>query len=349
MKNNRNMSRRGFIKKGAVATGAGIVGGSTLNFSSAETRESAEKRGRLPREVWVASVSAKGLGIDGTKERKINTILSRMEQTLPYQPDIICLPEAFVYQWSRKPSLSEKAEEVPGPTTSIIAEFARKHNCYVICPLHTKEGGRFYNTAVLIGRKGEIVGKYHKLYPVSSEIKGGITPGPAKVPVFDTDFGKIGIQICFDANWHEGFRSLSDSGAEIVFFSSAFDGGRILNLLAWDHEVYIVSSLWDTPGRIIDITGDELYKSGRYPIKHVCGPINLDKKVFHGNHMKKIYEIEAKYGRKLIIKILEDEGCLTIESNSPDVTVAQVMEEFDLITYRQYLKNETEFIEKHRL
>ena len=107
--------------------------------------------------------------------------------------------------------------------------------------------------------------------------------------------------------------------------------------------------MWDTPGRIIDITGDELYKSGRYPIKHVCGPINLDKKVFHWNHAKKIYDIEAKYGRKLIIKSLEDEGCLTIESNSPDITVAQVMEEFDLITYRQYLKNETEFIEKHRL
>ena len=40
---------------------------------------------------------------------------------------------------------------------------------------------------------------------------------------------------------------------------------------------------------------------------------------------------------------------LTIESNSPDVTVAQVMEEFDLITYHQYLKEEEEFIEKHRL
>ena len=128
-----------------------------------------------------------------------------------------------------------------------------------------------------------------------------------------------------------------------------FDGGRILNNHAWNYEYYIASSTWDTTARIIDITGDELHKSGTYPRYWVCGPVNLDKKVFHWNHYRIIDKIREKYGRKLIVKSYQDEGCLTIESNSPDITVPEVMKEFDLITYRQYIQNEGEFSDRHRL
>ena len=347
----KNICRRDFIKQSSHVLGLGALGTAGLNPEPVRgSKTSGLNDTGLTGEVWAAGMTLISLQHNITREDRIKRIIERMEEVVPLQPDIICLPETLPEAWiSKRPPISERAEEVPGPIVNRFAEFAKKHGCYIICPLLTKKDGRIYNAAVLIDRGGSVVGEYRKMYPVSSEIKAGITPGPAEPPVFDTDFGRIGIQICFDANWQEGWRSLSKSGAEIVFFTSMFDGGRILNSLARDYEFYIVSSTWATAARIIDITGDELYRSGRYPIKWVCGPVNLDKKVFHWNHFRKIREIREKYGRKLIVKSYEDEGCLTIESNSPDITVSEVMEEFDLITYRQYLKNEGDFSDKYRI
>lgn len=341
------MKRRSFLKKSSLALGMGVLGTSNLNTQPVFGKQPSK---RLPREVWIASMTLTWLKDSMPAEQRIEGLLSRMEDVVPMQPDIICLPETFPTGRSgRGTPVSEIAEKVPGPVTNIFAEFAKKNNCYIICPIVTADKGHYYNAAVVIDRKGSVVGEYRKMYPVSSEIRAGITAGPAEPPLIETDFGKIGIQICFDANWHEGWRAYSRLGAEIVFFTSMFDGGRILNNCAWTYEYYIVSSTWDTNARIIDITGDELYKSGTWPKYMVCGPVNLDKKVFHWNHWRIFDKIRQKYSRKLIIKSYQDEGCVTIESNSPDITVDQVMEEFDLITYRQYLKEEGEISDKNRL
>jgi hypothetical protein len=83
---------------------------------------------------------------------------------------------------SRSGSVAAIAEPVPGPTTDAVAERARAHHAYVICPLLTARAGRCYSSAVVIDRIGAICGVYDKTNPVTSindytELEGGATPG----------------------------------------------------------------------------------------------------------------------------------------------------------------------------
>jgi predicted amidohydrolase len=86
------------------------------------------------------------------------------------------------------------------------------------------------------------MGEYHKIHLTEGEISMGLTPGSLSPPVFHTDFGIIGVQICFDLLWDDGWKKLKDKGAEIVFLPSAFAGGQMVNAKAWQHKYVVVSS-----------------------------------------------------------------------------------------------------------
>ena len=78
-----------------------------------------------------------------------------------------------------------------------------------------REGAAIYNTAVLLDRTGKLMGKYRKVYLPREEIQGGLTPGN-DFPVFDTDFGKVGMMICWDVEYADPARALALNGAEII-------------------------------------------------------------------------------------------------------------------------------------
>lgn len=69
-----------------------------------------------------------------------------------------------------------------------------------------------------------------------------VMPGK-ELPVFDTDFGRIGIQICFDIGWRDGWKELADKGAQLVIWTSAYDGGNLLHTYAAHNMYYVVSSV----------------------------------------------------------------------------------------------------------
>lgn len=132
--------------------------------------------------------------------------MQRLEQAASFQPDIVCLPELFA---------RSAPEPVPGPTTERLGGWARKHSSYVVAGIKTQSGGRIYNSAVLLDRDGKLVGRFDKIHPTERELQNGITPGATDPPVFETDFGTIGIQICFDVNWWENWKRLKEKGARI--------------------------------------------------------------------------------------------------------------------------------------
>ncbi|MCK4967288.1 carbon-nitrogen hydrolase family protein, partial [bacterium] len=242
MKKKNNLSRRNFIKNVSAGLGMGMVGGGISQSSFLKKIEAVDKTNRLPREVWVASITLDGL--EGqTLEERIKSLVNRMDEVIPYQPDIICHSEFLdATGISNAFPLKERAEVPPGAISGIFAEYAKRHNCYIICPIATKEDGKYYNAAVVIDRNGGIAGEYRKIRPTVGEIKGRITPGPKKPPVFKTDFGTIGVQVCYDLNWHDQWRELKEAGAEIVFWASQYEGGRMLNAEAWMNKYYVVSS-----------------------------------------------------------------------------------------------------------
>jgi hypothetical protein len=220
--------------------------------------------------------------------------------------------------------------------------------CYIICPIHTRKGGKVFNSAVLIDRKGEIAGQYDKIHPVSSECEKGVSPGKTPPPVFKTDFGIIGIQICFDCNWTDEWKSLKEQGAEIVFWPSAFPAGRMLPSLAWLFKYYVVGCSWRDPAAIYDMTGDLIAESGQW--EHwAFAKLNLEKAFLEiAYYNKKLNEIKKKYGRKVIIKYYHPEDWVTLESNSPEIRIKPILDEYELVPHWDYIKIEEKIQDEYR-
>ena len=360
MNNKKNVSRRNFIKNSSLGLGAGIVGVSipatgAANPSTSNDHVNGNKK--LPGEVCVASVDLKGLWPDTTRESRIKRILERMEEVTGMKPDLVCMPEMFDTSWveEEKP-LSELAEDekVPGPVTSRIAAFAKKNNCYVVCPLLTKKDGNFYNSSLLLDRKGSIAGVYHKTHPTNTEIYpnqafkgGGTVPGAFDQPIIETDFGKVGMQICYDANWADGWDNLKKKGADIVIFSSQFPGGRMLNYYALKNEYYIISSTGGD-ARVIDISGNDLDITSDF-VRYAWATINLDKvNVTTWPTNGNLPDLFKKYGDRLRIKVWGNTDVITIESRDPQLKVLNVLKEFKIPSYSDLLKEETEVQNKYR-
>jgi len=105
-------------------------------------------------------------------------------------------------------------ETIPGPTSKRIAAIAKKHRMYIVACYPERAGSRTYNTGVLFGRSGRIVGKYRKVQLPAGET--WVFTAGTKFPVFRTDLGNVGIAICYDVMFPEPVRCLALNGADII-------------------------------------------------------------------------------------------------------------------------------------
>ena len=319
---------------------------------------SINKSNRLPREVWAAAISIKGLWPVDTIEKRMKDLMERMENVYAFEPDVIVIPETIQTSWVKETkSLEEIAEDErnPGPITSMLAEIAKRQNCYITCPVITKKDDRYYNSCILLNREGKISGVFHKVRPTATEIVprtyykgGGVTPGAVNPPVFKTDFGVVGMQICADATWEENWQSLKKDGAEMVLFPSQGPYSNTLANHAWINHYYIVSATGED-ARILDITGDVIASDGEFA-RWVCAPVNLEKVFIHiWPQTLKFRDIQKKYGRKIRFQVYHKENWATLESLDPDVKVREVLKEYGLPTYDEQIAEATEIQDKHRV
>jgi beta-ureidopropionase len=317
-----------------------------------------KKENRLPREVWIAGISLKGIWPVDTVEQRMKDILQRMESVYAFEPDIICLPETVNISWVNEVKGIEniaEEEDSPGPVTTMLAEVAKKQNCYIACPIITKKDGRYYNSSLLINREGKTQGVFHKVHPVSTEIipgsyfaGSGVTPGEVKPPVFNTDFGVVGMQICFDANWTESWRLLGEQGAELVCFPSQGPFTYGLRSLAWMNQYAIVSSTGED-AQIIDQAGDSIALDGHFA-RWVCAPINFEKVLIQiWPHTLKFDSIQKKYGRKVSFKIYHQENWATLESRDPDVKVKDILKEYEIPSFNEQIAEATAIQHQYRV
>ena len=140
---------------------------------------------------------------------------------------IICYQELFNTHWFPKDISEENfrlAENMDGPTMQTMQALARDHGLALICPIFERDGGSYFNTAVIIDQEGKILGHYRKVHipqiPLWEE-QSYFSPGNTGFPVFHTGLAKIGIQICWDNFFPEGTRNLALGGAQIVFAPTA--------------------------------------------------------------------------------------------------------------------------------
>jgi beta-ureidopropionase len=131
------------------------------------------------------------------------------------------------------------AEKIPdGPTTQLMCELAKQYSMVIVVPIYEEEQtGIYYNTAAVIDADGTYLGKYRKTHiPQVAGFyeKFFFKPGNSGYPVFDTAYCKLGVYICYDRHFPEGWRALALNGAEYIVNPSATVAG--LSQYLWELE-----------------------------------------------------------------------------------------------------------------
>lgn len=233
-------------------------------------------------------------------------------------------------------SLATFAEPIPGPAFDAVAKCARCYAMYVVAGFLVPDGDRIRNVAALIDREGSLVGIYAKKHPPEGELDCGVAPG-ADASVFDTDFGRVGLAICFDLNWPPLWAEMANQDADLVCWISAYPGGFPLQAYAWLYQYPIVTSVWSYHARVIDITGRILASTSRWG-RLTTYDLNLDKRLFHTDgQADHLLAIQTRYGKGVRLETFTEEHIFTLESRDPDLSIDEVIEEFDLVEYQDYL------------
>jgi predicted amidohydrolase len=211
-----------------------------------------------PRPVRIGSVSLRPRQT-GSKEGSVNAFLKALDEVALGKPDIVCLGEGITLI-GHNAGYASLAEAVPGPTTERLGAKARQHHMYIVAGVYEREGDVLYNTAVLIDRQGHVAGKYRKVYLPREEIEGGLTPGNG-YPVFETDFGRIGMMICWDSQYADPARALAAKGAEIIFLPIWGGYSTLMQARALENHVYLVTAGYDCETAIYNPLGEALHST----------------------------------------------------------------------------------------
>ncbi|MCZ6461391.1 MAG: acyltransferase [Actinobacteria bacterium] len=178
----------------------------------------------------------------GDKESMIDAHEKYAREAAAEGTQVMCFQELFYGPYFCQVQDTEYydyAEAVPdGPTTQRFMALAKELNMVLVLPVYEREqAGLLYNTAAVIDADGTYLGKYRKNH--IPHVKGFwekfyFRPGNLGYPVFDTAVGKVGVYICYDRHFPEGWRALGLNGAEIVFNPSATSRG--LSMYLWELE-----------------------------------------------------------------------------------------------------------------
>ncbi|MGH2670343.1 MAG: carbon-nitrogen hydrolase family protein, partial [bacterium] len=155
------------------------------------------------------------------REATLAKVASWTDEAAAKHADVVLFPELVLSAgYSLGDKIYDLAERVPGPSTEALGRKAREHNIYIIAGIAERDNtGTVYNTAVIIGRNGEVAGSYRKthLFPATESV---FAPG-TQLSVFDLDFGRVAVPICYDLEFPEPGRVLCLKGAEILLSMAA--------------------------------------------------------------------------------------------------------------------------------
>lgn len=299
----------------------------------------------MGKKVRIASFGLNFTHLRGkTQEEMLTIVMDRLDAVRGYHPDLICLPEIFLKTGGDVDN--PRWRELTAEAVEKLQQYAAQEKCYIAATVYepiAEYPDYKYNTTILIDRTGTAVGQYRKVHTVLEETTEiGVLPG-SEILVFDTDFGRIGIQTCFDIGWRDGWKQLADKGAKMIIWSAAYDGGNLLNTYAAYHMVYVVSTVRSDHARIIDPTGRTIVQGALWN-GLALGEIDLETTLFHiDRQFQKIDDIRRCLGEKVSIQVYSEENVFTIESNDPQWPMARICQEFGLMTYDEYHAEATAF------
>jgi N-carbamoylputrescine amidase len=225
---------------------------------------------------------------------------------------VLCFQEVFTQPYfcpSQDTKWYGAAEPVPGPTTEEMQAYARKHRMVIVAPVYEADpvAGVYYNTAAVIDADGSYLGKYRKTHiPQLAGFweKFFFKPGASQWPVFKTRYCKLGVYICYDRHFPEGWRALALNGAEYIVNPSATVAG--LSEYLWKLEQpasAAANGCWigainrvgrELPWDIGEFYGQSYFVNPRGQIEAIAGR-DRDELLVHDMDMDLVHEVRNRW------------------------------------------------------
>jgi predicted amidohydrolase len=297
---------------------------------------------RLPHKVIVGTV-VQGFWEEypGLQKRleQLEEIIDRMAEQSKKKYgrglDLAILPEVAV-TGEISGDIGVRSVPFDGLVKEAFVRKARQQGCYIVVPMYLledKDRKICSNVAILVGRKGEVVGTYRKLHLAvhvgSDSMEGGMTPGK-EVPVFECDFGKLGIQICFDMEYDYGWNQLASKNVGLVAWPTQSPQTVHPASRALEHRYYIVSSTWRDNASVFEPTG-KIVAQVKLPGQVLVEEVDLSYAILPwSSELQNGQALRKKYGDRVGFHYYEDEDCGLFWSNDPTVTIGQMVRSMGL-------------------
>ena len=257
---------------------------------------------------------------------------------LPNRPDLIVFPEACDRYSTHTMVERKRYYECRGDRIrDHLAAVARENRCYIAYSAARRQAdGSYRNTTELLDREGNTVGSYNKNHCVVTEISdGGILCGKS-APVFETDFGRVGMVICFDLNFDELRRKYFAERPDLLLFSSMYHGGLMQNYWAYSIGSYFVSAVAGEECAVINPAGEKVAHSTNYS-PYLTATVNLDFQQVHLDfNWDKLKAAKARYGVGVTLFDPGRTGVVLLSSNLPDKSSLDICREFEIELWRDY-------------
>jgi predicted amidohydrolase len=190
--------------------------------------ESGKEKSPMDQKVHILALQKKTYA---SPRENMDAVRDMLAQYKREKPDFLLLPEIFTcpYDNSQFPLFAQKDGD---SVYCFLSELARTNHFYVIggsVPERDEEG-KIYNTSYVFDRKGELIGKHRKVHLFDIDVPGGqyfkesdvLSPGKA-MTVFETEYGRMGVCICFDIRFPDLFLQMRRAGVRMVFVPAAFN------------------------------------------------------------------------------------------------------------------------------
>lgn len=239
-------------------------------------------------------------------------------------------------------SAREAAVPLDRAIIEALGSKAREHDTYIVFGgifLDDAATGACSNAAVVIDRQGRVVGRYVKVHPVLDRIdpdgqvvlEGGVTPG-AEYNTFDLDFGRVGVQICYDVEYPEGWRRLAEQGAEIVLYPTQSPQLTRPGMYAATHEYWVVSSTFRNNASLFEPGTGLVAAQITEPDRTLVHEVDLSYVLLPwSSRLRNGAAFEEVFGERVGKHYSESEDRGIFWSNDPKTTIGQMARSLGLL------------------
>jgi len=297
------------------------------------------------RYVTVATIGNTPESINSENKQEIvdNVIMfwdNELKQVLRKKPDLIVLPELCDLSLLGEDYLKVRKDQI----LDFFSSVAKTNKCYIAFGMQRKdEEGFWRNSCVVVGRDGKIAGIYDKNFPTIGEMEIGIKASD-KAQIIECDFGRVAIAICFDLNFDELLKKYEKQKPDLIIFSSMYHGGMAQNIWAYTCESYFIGSVYKGYSSEIRNPLGEVIASNTSHFDYAVEKINLDYKRVHlAYNVLNLAALKNKYGKTVKISDPGEYASVLVTSENKNVNIDQMIEEFDIELFDDYLDRAREF------